>query len=344
MSAYDRRVKRLTISDIAERAGVSIGAVSFALNGRPGVSAATRTRILAIAAEMGWRPNAAARGLSESRAHTVGLVIARSADTLGVEPFFMKFIAGLESELARSRTALLLQVVPDHAKAIEAICDWWAERRVDGLVVTDLWADDARLPLLESMSIPAVLVGRPRPGSGMPAVWSDDAAAVTEAVDHLVGLGHRRIARVAGLPALEHTQVRTDAFHAAMARHGLEPFAVVDTDYTWAAGADATRSLLSGPARPTAITFDNDVMATAGLSIARQLGVNVPHELSIVAGDDSQLCEMVFPTLTALSRDVQAYGGHAARTLLAQLDGGAPRSFQDATARLAERESTATAP
>ncbi|MFI9597176.1 LacI family DNA-binding transcriptional regulator [Nonomuraea sp. NPDC052265] len=334
-------MKRLTISDIAERAGVSIGAVSFALNGRPGVSETTRRRILTIAAEMGWRPNAAARGLSESRAHTVGLVIARSADTLGVEPFFMRFIAGLESELALSRTALLLQVVPDHAKAIEAICDWWAERRVDGLVVTDLWADDARLPLLESLSVPAVLVGRPRPGSGMPAVWSDDAAAVTEAVDHLVGLGHRRIARVAGLPALEHTQVRTAAFHAAMARHGLDPAAVVDTDYTWAAGADATRSLLSGAARPTAITFDNDVMATAGLSVARQLGVGVPHELSIVAGDDSQLCEMVFPTLTALSRDVQAYGGHAARTLLARLRGGAPSSFQDATARLVARESTA---
>ncbi|GAA4915139.1 DNA-binding LacI/PurR family transcriptional regulator [Nonomuraea thailandensis] len=336
-------MKRLTISDIAERAGVSIGAVSFALNGRPGVSEATRQRILAIAAEMGWRPNAAARGLSESRAHTVGLVLARSADTLGVEPFFMKFIAGVESELALTRTALLLQVVPDHARSIEAVNDWWAERRVDGLIVMDLWARDARLPVLESMGLPAVLVGRPRPG-GMPArwsaVWSDDAAAVTEAVDFLVGLGHRRIARVAGLPALEHTQVRTAAFHAAMERHGLSPVAVVDTDYTWAAGARATRELLAAADRPTAITYDNDVMATAGVSVARQLGVGVPQELSIVAGDDSQLCEMVFPTLTALSRDVQAYGVHTARTLVSLLDGGSPGSFQDTTARLVAREST----
>ncbi len=343
MSAYDRPVKRLTISDIAARAGVSIGAVSFALNDRPGVSEATRRRILAIAAEMGWRPSAAARGLSESRAHTVGLVIARSADTLGVEPFFMKFIAGVESELALTRTALLLQVVPDHARSIEAITDWWAERRIDGLIVMDLWADDARLPVLESMGVPAVLVGRPRPG-GMPAVWNDDAAAVTEAVDFLVGLGHRRIARVAGLPALEHTQVRTAAFHAAMERHGLSPTTVVDTDYTWAAGAQATRDLLAAAAPPTAITYDNDVMATAGLSVAGQLGVEVPRELSIVAGDDSQLCEMVFPTLTALSRDVQAYGVHTARTLVELLDGRSPGSFQDATARLVARRSTAAAP
>ncbi|MEO3863267.1 LacI family DNA-binding transcriptional regulator [Acrocarpospora sp. B8E8] len=334
-------MKRLTISDIAKRAGVSIGAVSFALNGRPGVSSQTRSRILAIAEEMGWRPNAAARGLSESRARTVGLVIARSADTLGVEPFFMKFIAGLESELAVSRTGLLLQVVPDHARAINAMGAWWAERRVDGVIVTDLWAEDARLPLLEEMSIPGVLVGRPHPGSRLPAVWSDDAAAVTETVDHLVALGHRRIARVAGLPALDHTRVRNDAFHAVLARHGLRPADVIDTDYTWAAGADATQELLSADRPPTAIIFDNDVMGTAGLSVARKLGVSVPDELSIVAGDDSQLCEMVFPALTALSRDIQKYGANTARTLLALLDGATVTSFQDATARLLIRESTA---
>ncbi|WP_245966550.1 LacI family DNA-binding transcriptional regulator [Sphaerisporangium album] len=334
----------MTISDIAKRAGVSIGAVSFALNDRPGVSSETRRRILAIADEMGWRPSAAARGLSESRAHTVGLVIARSADTLGVEPFFMKFIAGLESELSISRTALLLQVVPDHQRAIEAISGWWAERRIDGVIVTDLWTGDARLPKLRAMNIPAVLVGRPHPGIDLPAVWSDDAAAVTETVDHLVGLGHRRIARVAGLPALEHTQVRTAAFHTALARHDLRPAAVVDTDYTWAAGAKATQELLSAGPRPTAITFDNDVMATAGLSVARKLGVSVPAELSIVAGDDSQLCEMVFPSLTALSRDIPLYGVNTARTLLAHLDGAPARSFQDATPFLLPRESTAAAP
>ncbi|MFF3441833.1 LacI family DNA-binding transcriptional regulator [Streptosporangium sp. NPDC002721] len=335
-------MKRPTISDIAKRAGVSIGAVSFALNGRPGVSSETRRRIIAIADEMGWRPNAAARGLSEARAHTVGLVLARPADTLGIEPFFMKFISGLESQLTLSKTALLLQVVPDHARAIEAVEVWWAERRVDGLIVMDLWSEDRRVATLETMKIPAVLVGRPRPDSSMPAVWSDDAAAVAETVDYLVSLGHTRIARVAGLPALEHTRVRGEAFRAALARHGLEPSAIIDTDYTWKAGAEATTSLLTNGRRwPTAVTFDNDVMATAGLSVARKLGVSVPAELSIVAGDDSQLCEMVYPPLTALSRDVQAYGMNTARTLLALLDGRQPQSYQDATARLRIRGSSA---
>ena len=95
---------RVTIRDIAERAGVSKVAVSYALNGQPGVSAATRERIVSIADELGWYPNRAARALSGARADACGLVLARPARTLALEPFFMEFIAGVESELARSRS------------------------------------------------------------------------------------------------------------------------------------------------------------------------------------------------------------------------------------------------
>ncbi|OPG12876.1 LacI family DNA-binding transcriptional regulator [Microbispora sp. GKU 823] len=337
-------MKRPTIAEIAARAGVSIGAVSYALNGRPGVSAETRKLILDIANEIGWRPSAAARSLSGSRAHSVGLIIARPADTLGVEPFFMRFIAGLERELSGRRTALLLQVVEDHRAAIDAMRLCWAERRVDGMVVTDLWTEDARIPVLEELQIPAVLVGRPRPDTELPAVWTDDAAAVVSAVDYLVALGHRRIARVAGLSALEHTQVRIAAFRQAVLGHGLGEPQVVETDYTWEEGMRATRTLLSRRDRPTAIMFDNDVMATAALNVAQEMGVAVPDELSIVAGDDSQLCVMVRPALTALSWDIQAYGVQTARVLADTIDGRSPGSRQVGTASLVVRSSTTSPP
>ncbi|MBB2742928.1 UNVERIFIED_ORG: DNA-binding LacI/PurR family transcriptional regulator [Microbispora rosea subsp. rosea] len=337
-------MKRPTIAEIAARAGVSIGAVSYALNGRPGVSAETRKLILDIANEIGWRPSVAARSLSGSRAHSVGLIIARPADTLGVEPFFMRFIAGLERELSGRRTALLLQVVEDHRAAIDAMRLCWAERRVDGMVITDLWTEDARIPVLEELQIPAVLVGRPRPDTDMPAVWTDDAAAVVSAVDYLVALGHRRVARVAGLSALEHTQVRIAAFRQAVLGHGLGEPQVVETDYTWEEGMRATRTLLSRRDRPTAIMFDNDVMATAALNVAQEMGVAVPDELSIVAGDDSQLCVMVRPALTALSWDIQAYGVQTARVLADTIDDRSPGSRQVSTARLVVRSSTTAPP
>lgn len=334
-------MKRPTITDIARRAGVSIGAVSYALNDQPGVSVATRQRILEIANEIGWRPNVSARALSGQRTHSVGLIIARAARTLGVEPFFMQFISGMEAELSAYRTALLLQVVNDHKAANDALRLWWAERRIDGVFVTDLWRDDARVPVLGALGIPAVLVGRPRPDSTLPGVWSDDALATTSVVDYLVTLGHRRIARVAGLPVLDHTQLRTEAFLAATRKHRLPQAAVVETDYSWEDGARATRALLAKRTRPTAITFDNDVMAVAALSVAREMGIGVPEELSIVAGDDSQLCALVSPALTALSRDIAAYGSHAARTLLRLVDTGESASYQDATPQLVPRASTA---
>ena len=334
-------VKRATIAEIAARAGVSIGAVSYALNGRPGVSEKTRKRIIDIADEIGWRPSLAARSLSGSRAHSVGMIIARPADTLGVEPFFMRFIAGLERELSGQRTALLLQVVEDHRAAIDAMRLCWAERRIDGIVVTDLWTEDTRIPVLEELQMPAVLVGRPRTDTRLAAVWTDDTAAVESSVDYLVALGHRRIARVAGLPTLDHTQVRIAAFREAMLRHGLSETQVVETDYTWEEGARVTRALLSRRERPTAIVFDNDVMAVAALNVAQEMGIAVPDELSIVAGDDSQLCVLVRPALTALSWDIQAYGVHTARVLLDLIDGRSPSSHQESPARLVVRASTA---
>ena len=343
----NRPAKRATIAEIAARAGVSIGAVSYALNGRPGVSEQTRKRILEIADEMGWRPSLAAKSLSGARAHSVGLIIARTADTLGVEPFYMRFIAGLERELSEQRVALLLQVVEDHDAAIEAMRLAWAERRIDGVVVTDLWTADARIPVLTELRIPAVLAGPPRtdaPTARLGTVWKDEAAAVDASVDYLVALGHRRIARVAGLPALEHTQLRIAAFRQAMARQGMPEPPIIETDYSAEEGAQATRTLLSRRDRPTAILYDNDVMAVAALNVAQEMGIAVPGELSIAAGDDSQLCVLVRPGLTALSWDIQAYGRDTARVLLEMIDGHPPHSFQQNTARLLVRASTGPPP
>jgi len=335
--------KRPTIADIAELAGVSSGAVSYALNGRPGVSVVTRQRILAVADEIGWRPNVAARALSVSRAHAVGWVIARELPTVGVEPFFMQFMSGMEAELSAARTALLLQVVDDHTAAIDAIRRWWAERRIDGGILTDIWSSDARVRVLDELGIPAVLVGRPVEGSPLPAVWSDERLAVASVVDYLVALGHRRIARVAGLRELAHTVRRTEAFRTAVARHNLPEPRVLLTDYSREQGAQATRRLLSQPDRPTAITFDNDVMAVAAIGVAREFGLSVPDDLSIVAGDDSELCILVSPSITALSRDIVAYAGRAARVLLDSLEGLTAESFEDSPAHLVVRSSTAPA-
>jgi DNA-binding LacI/PurR family transcriptional regulator len=335
-------VKRPTIADIARQAGVSKGAVSYALNGQPGVSDATRERILAIAEKAGFRASAAARALAGAPAKVVGLALQRPASTLGVEPFFMELVSGLEAELSLHSYALLLQMVPDDRadSETEIYRQWWNEGRVDGVLLCDVRVGDPRVPAVHGMGLPAVVVGPPEAGGPLASIWSDDAVSMTEAVEHLAALGHGRIARVAGIRELAHTRTRTRAFEAACTRFGVDGPETVWTDYSGEDGAQATRTLLAAADPPTAVIYDNDIMAVAGLAVAQEMGRVVPADLSIVAWDDSPVCPLVHPPLTALSRDIVAYGTHAARQLLAAIAGEPVTDLQDEPAHLTVRGST----
>lgn len=329
---------RVTISDIAERAGVSIGAVSFALNGRKGVSDQTRDRILRIAREMGWAPASAARSLAEAKTATVGLVLARDPRTLGIESFYMRFLSGLEEELARRAYSLLLQLVPSNEVAVETLRMWRDSRRVDGVLLTDVVDDDPRIDMFRG-DLPAVVVGDPSVADGLHCVWTDDATSMRESVRYLAALGHRRIARVAGPEGLAHTRIRDEAFAAETGTLGLEAV-LLRTDYTAQAGAAAIRSTLTAPEPPTAVVTDNDIMAVAGITVAHELGLRVPDHVSIIAWDDSVLCEHTFPTLTALSHDVIGFGANVGRRLFAAIDGEPAEAVLDSTPHLIARGST----
>ncbi|MEC3982220.1 LacI family DNA-binding transcriptional regulator [Amycolatopsis sp. H20-H5] len=315
-------MKRTTISDIAREAGVSKGAVSYALNGRPGVSEATRSRITAIAARMGWAPSSVARALSGGRAGAFGLVIDRPAEVLAAEPFFMRLIAGIQHELGPGPTSLVLQVSPDHDTELEIYHRWHAERRVDGVLLIDLRADDNRLDVLASIGLPAVVIGEPLGRTDIPSAWIDDRAAIDEVLDYLVALGHRRVVRVAGPREFLHSRMRSAAFLAAAARVGLEAADVVHTDYSGESGAAAARRALVSALPPTAMVFDNDVMAVAALGVAQELGLSVPGQLSLIAWEDSLLCRLVRPALSAVRRPVGEFGALAV-SLLRQVVTGA---------------------
>lgn len=334
-------MKRPTMADIARRAGVTKSAVSFALNGRPGVSEPTRRRVLAIAQELGWQPNSAAKALSGGRAGAFGLVVDRPARTLGLEPFFMQLISGIQAELSRDAIPLLFTLAEDQRAEIALYRDWSARRAVDGVFLVDLQVDDARVPVLQELGLPALVIGAPVGTGTLPAVWTDEAAAVTTAVRHLAQLGHRRIARVAGPSRLRHTLIRGAAFERATATHGAVGDTVT-TDYSGEQGAAATHRLLTGTRPPTAIIYDNDVMAVSGLTAVRALGLRVPADVSIVAWDDSPLCELVDPPLTALSRDIVAHGCLAARRLREVTEGTPVTDLRDSDPLLRLRASTAT--
>ncbi|MGD0985773.1 MAG: LacI family DNA-binding transcriptional regulator [Acidimicrobiales bacterium] len=343
MTQKTKVLHRVTIADIAVRAGVSKGAVSYALNGRPGISEVTRQRILKIADDLGWYPNSAARALSGARAGACGLVLARPPQTLAFEPFFMELIAGIEMELSRRSVGLTLQVAHDIEAEMTVYHRWWAERRVDGVLVVDPRLVDPRFELIERLGLPAVVIGGPEGIGGLSAVWSDDAGAVVDVVRYLARLGHEQIARVAGVPEFLCTEVRTEAYLATMAELSLPP-RVVTTDFMAESGGRVTRQLLADPVPPTAIVYDSEVLAVAGLGAAHEMGLSVPRDVSLVAWDDSTYCQVVHPPLTAVKRDIPAMGAHGASALLALLDTGVITRTGEARGQLMTRGTTARPP
>jgi len=337
-------VKRPTLADIASRAGVTKAAVSFALNGQPGVSAATRARILAIAHDLGFQPNSAARALSDGRAGAFGLVFDLPARALGIESHFMQLLSGIQAELSRAHIALLFTTAQEQAAELSLYRSWWAQRRVDGVFLADLRVGDQRVATLQELRMPAVVFGTPKGAGSLPAVWPDDVAATRTVVEYLAGLGHRRLARVSGIPGCWQTRLRADALQEVAGAAGLEAVSVPGAG-TGEHGAQATSDLLRSARPPTAILYDNDLMAVSGLSVAQQMGVPVPAELSIVAWDDSALCAVVHPALTALRRDLAAVGAEGARRLVrlaggSTADGPTVGNFEEAPPVLIRRGST----
>ncbi|NYD68480.1 LacI family DNA-binding transcriptional regulator [Agromyces atrinae] len=338
-----RQPRRVTIADVAREAQTSTASVSYALNDRPGVSPATRERVLAAAARLGWSPTSAARVLAGGGSGAIGLVVGRDPRELAIEPFYMQFIAGVESTLAEREMSLVLELAPNADAEVEAIRRWHRSRRVDGVLLTDVIPNDPRIAVAQECGIPAVVIGDPAAAAGLTALWTDDASAMEHAVEHLAALGHRRITRLTAPARFAYTAVRDAAFERAARARGMEPD-IVRTDLSLESGAAGARAVLTSTRPPTALVFDNDVMAVAALTATHELGLSVPRDVSIVAWDDSLLCRLVTPPVTALGHDIVALGAHAARRMLAVIDGAEPAAHQEATPTLQIRASTGPPP
>lgn len=321
--------RRPTIDDVAARAGVSSAAVSFAVNGRPGVGEDTRRRILAAVEELGWRPSASARALTEARSRAVGLLLSRSLDQLEVDPFFVRFLAGIERTLARSDHDLVLRV----AEEIEpvAYARLAASGRVDGFLLCDVEVDDRRFDLLAEAAVPAVVAGHPVSPCPFPWVETAHADGMALVVDHLLGLGHRSIGFVGGPAHYEHVQARLAVWRAALEDAGVEPGPV----------AHEPGTLFDGV---TAIVHTSDGLAATALGAARERGLSVPGELSITGFDDSPLAALAAPPLTSVRVDYASFGEGAAAALLAAIGGEPLPEFVAVPPTLSVRVSTAPPP
>ncbi|MEU1315998.1 LacI family DNA-binding transcriptional regulator [Streptomyces tibetensis] len=325
-----------TIRDVAERAGVSKSLVSLVLRGSDQVRPEKRDAVLRAAQELGYRPNAAARSLSERRTRTVGVLLNDLRN-----PWFADLLDGLNSLLHANGLRMLLADARLNRRTGQDPADPLLDLRVDGLVVVGTLPDPAALGDVAGR-IPVVMAGSREPAPpGVDVVAGDDDRGARLVTEHLIALGHRRIAHIAGYGAVGGLRCRS--FEATMRRYGLADQVVVEpSDMTEEGGYRATVRLLSRPDRPTAVFAVNDIAAIGALSAAGELGLRVPRDLSVAGYDNTSIARLRHVWLTTVDNTSHDIGRRAAHCLLERFEGvGGEGRIQLAAPTLEIRGTTA---
>lgn len=312
-----RKGKRriVTLKQVAELAGVHASTVSRALNPstRSMVMPAVVERVVNAANHLGYRPDPVAASLRTGRSALVGILVPDIANTV-----FAPILSGASERLsAQGYSVIVADVGNDETRQIDLVTGLMA-RRVDGLILATVSRDDPLVAYCVEQDLPAVLVNRAESQSRLSSVVSDDALGMKLAVDHLVELGHRRIAHLAG-PARHSTGfLRRHGFATAMAANGLDATAapcVSAEAFSREAGTVAMRQLLDTAPDITAVVAANDLLALGAYDVLRERGLNCPRDISIVGHNDMPLVDMVEPALTTIRISHREMGRQSADLL-----------------------------
>jgi DNA-binding LacI/PurR family transcriptional regulator len=331
----------VSIKDIARLAGVSHSTVSRALRNSPLIPAATTERIQRIARENGYSVSAIARGLRNRRTDAIGVVVTTIAD-----PFNGEIVAGIEEEANRNEYSVILansQADPDREIAVVRS---FQERRVDGIIVASSRVGALYLPVLSELNIPTVLLNNQHPSEFVHSIKIDNREGACLATEHLVSLGHRRIAYLGDNHGLQSDVERFEGYCQGLTQAGLPcaPELTVRGDGKPAGAEEASHILLGLAGRPTAIVCYNDMSALGIYREAAQRGLRIPQDLSLVGFDDLYFAPYVQPPLTTIAQPRTQMGVQAMSLLLALMRGEEISKSIVIRGELLLRGSTATAP
>lgn len=324
------------MTTIAELAGVSIASVSRVLNGLP-TREETVERVMAAADELGYVPNSVARSLKSRRTYQLAFAIADIGN-----PVYLAMVREMQPVLKAAGYRLILHSTDADAADELDVLRRLGERYVDGLIISPLRMTPEHVTAIEQARAPIVVIGSIPEGTAVDNVRTDSRTGVKLAIDHLHGLGRRRIGLLNGPLDTVPGAARGQAYVDALAAHGL-PYdeALVEVgDFYRAQGRDAARRLL-GRARPDALMCANDLIALGALDVLRETGLRVPEDVALVGMDDTDLATVAWPPLTSVSLGSAERGRRAVQLLLDRLeDGDAEPRAVTVEPRLVVRAST----
>jgi LacI family transcriptional regulator len=307
---------RVTIRDVAAQAGVSVATVSKVLNQRYGVAATTLARVQAVIEELGYEASLVAQSLRNHRTNVIGILVA------DLEPFSTELLKGAADAIRGSGFELVVYSAGgrtgDPAGWEKRYLSRLSGTLVDGAVLVTPTVSLEALP-----GTPVVAVDPHTGPSALPTIDSDNLRGAQLATEHLLGLGHRRIAFLTGRPDLQSAQLRKTGYLRALAAAGVpvDEGLIRVGAYDPATSAASARDLLTGPDRPTAVFAANDLSAIATVGAARALGLGVPEDLSVVGFDNVPESVLCTPPLTTVDQPIREMGHRAITLLIALING-----------------------
>jgi LacI family transcriptional regulator len=324
--------------DVARQAGVSVSTVSHVINKTRTVNETTRRRVLEAMNELGYKPNALARSLRRQRTNTLGVILPDIAD-----PFLAEIARAIEgASFAHNYSLILCNSEGDSEKQL-AYTNALIEKQVVGIFFVAAGVRAELVEDLQGRKVPLVLIDPEVSGLEVDTVLTDQAQGGRLATQHLIDLGHERIACISGEPERSSSTERVAGYHQAL-RQNHTPFderLVVTSNFQYEGGYEATQRLLALDERPTAIFAGNDLMAVGCIRAATELGRRVPESLSVAGFGDVRLASFTNPPLTTVAQPIYRLGALATEMLLERISGlDSPPRFSKVETELRVRGST----
>jgi DNA-binding LacI/PurR family transcriptional regulator len=309
---------RATIHDVAAAAAVSVATVSRVLNGTANVMPETVARVREAMDMLDFVPSSVARNLSLQRTNTLGLLFPEISG-----PFFAQSLRGIESVARAAGYNLLIYSMSGHADASAVASVPLCAQNTDGLLIMSGAVADELVRKLHALRVPLVLVYRSLPGLPLPAVTIENRDGARRLVEHLIGLGHRRIAHIHGPRQNEDSLWRARGYYEALAAHGLapDPALIAHGSFSEETGASAASELLARGTPFTALFAADDETAIGAMAALSAAGLRVPQDVAVVGFDDIATARYVQPPLTTVRAPTEQVGREAVRLLLAAIAG-----------------------
>jgi LacI family transcriptional regulator len=330
---------KVTIYDVARAAKVSIATVSKVINRTGSISEKTRSRVLKVMEDLNYKPSVVASALTGKRTNTVGLLIPDLAN-----PFFAEIARSVEDRGHEAGFNLMICSTDNDPDKESEYISLMRQKSVDGIILASGLVSDTAVKQLIDHQIPLAVIARDLPVLAVNAVLVDDFAGGYMAVSHLLSLGHRRIGVVAEDLRLMSSRERVRGYRHALEEAGAEndDSLVRVSDFTIEGGRRAALELLQMPDRPTALFACNDLLAIGAMRAAKELGLAIPEDLSVVGFDNTILAEIVDPGLTTVAQPIGNMGRQVVDLLIDEIQGEEkPARRVVLLPRLVERKSTA---